>query len=133
MTAARGGHDSCHASRPLLNRLVAEFLVGELWQVVANDGGVPHGDGGWAVTGFEQPSRTAAADRLPYLALLGLGALDAAGYSVIAPVIPAVAAATGAGPALIGALVASFPTGMLVGFYLAGHGVLRQRSQAVLL
>jgi MFS family permease len=71
--------------------------------------------------------------RLPYLALLGLGVLDAAGYSVIVPVTPAIAAATGAGPALIGALVAGFPAGMLVGFSLAGHGVRRRRSTAVLL
>jgi hypothetical protein len=42
----------------------------------------------------------APTQRLPYLALLGLGALDAAGYSVIVPVTPAIAAATGAGPAL---------------------------------
>jgi MFS family permease len=70
--------------------------------------------------------------RLPYLALLGLGALDAAGYSVIVPVTPAIAAATGAGPALIGALVAGFPAGMLLGFTLAGHGVRRRRSTAVL-
>jgi MFS family permease len=76
---------------------------------------------------------TSAADRLPYLALLGLGALDAAGYSVITPVAPAIAATTRAGPALIGALVASFPTAMLLGFYLASHGIRRQRSAAVLL
>jgi len=75
----------------------------------------------------------ARTERLPYLALLGLGTLDAAGYSVIVPVTPAIAAATGAGPALIGALVASFPAGMLVGFSLAGQGVRRQRPTAVLL
>jgi MFS family permease len=75
----------------------------------------------------------ARTERLPYLALLGLGALDAAGYSVIVPVTPAIAATTGAGPALIGALVGSFPAGMLVGFSLAGHGVRRQRPTAVLL
>jgi MFS family permease len=75
----------------------------------------------------------AAAGRLPYLALLGLGALDAAGYSVIAPVTPAIADATGAGPALIGALVASFPAGMLAGFVLAGRAVGRRRPTALLL
>jgi MFS family permease len=70
--------------------------------------------------------------RLPALALLGLGALDAAGYSVIVPVTPAIAADTGAGPALIGALVASFPAAMLVGYSLAGR-VVRRRRPAVLL
>jgi MFS family permease len=84
------------------------------------------------VSDLQQPVRSAGAGRLPYLALLGLGALDATGYSVIAPVTPAIAEATGAGPALIGTLVASFPAAMLVGFALAGHGVRRQRSTLVL-
>jgi MFS family permease len=75
------------------------------------------------------PARTG---RRPHLALLGLGALDAAGYSVIVPVTPAIAAATGAGPALIGALVASFPAATLVGYALAGHGVRRRHPAAVL-
>lgn len=66
------------------------------------------------------------------LALLGLGVLDAAGYSVIVPVTPAIAAATGAGPALIGALVASFPAAMLVGYALAGAAIRRRRPTAVL-
>jgi len=66
------------------------------------------------------------------LALLGLGVLDAAGYSVIVPVTPAIAAATGAGPALIGALVASFPAAMLVGYALAGSGIRRRRPTVVL-
>jgi MFS family permease len=74
----------------------------------------------------------ARTERRPYLALLGLGALDAAGYSVIVPVTPAIAATTGAGPALIGALVASFPAAMLVGYTLAGHGVRRRRPTVVL-
>ncbi len=55
-----------------------------------------------------------------YPLLLALGALDATGYSVIVPVAPAIADATGAGPATIGLLVASFPAGMVVGFALAG-------------
>jgi MFS family permease len=64
--------------------------------------------------------------------VLGLAALDAAGYSVIAPTLPSIADATGAGPALIGVLVATFPAGMLVGFALAGPGVTRGRTQLVL-
>ena len=55
-----------------------------------------------------------------YPLLLALGALDATGYSLIVPVAPAIADATGAGPATIGVLVASFPAGMVVGFGLAG-------------
>jgi len=74
----------------------------------------------------------ARTERRPYFALLGLGALDAAGYSVIVPVTPAIAATTGAGPALIGALVASFPAAMLVGYSLAGHGIRRRRPTVVL-
>jgi MFS family permease len=73
-------------------------------------------------------ARTAAADPL----LLGLGALDATGYSVIVPVAPAIADATGAGPATIGLLVASFPAGMVVGFAIAGWAVQRNGSRALL-
>ena len=66
-------------------------------------------------------ARTAAA----YPLLLALGALDATGYSVIVPVAPAIADATGAGPATIGLLVASFPAGMVAGFAVAGWAVRR--------
>jgi MFS family permease len=66
------------------------------------------------------------------LAILALAALDAAGYSVIAPTLPAIADETGAGPALTGALVATFPAGMLLGFVLAAPGVRRGRTRAVL-
>ncbi|MGH2580527.1 MAG: MFS transporter [Actinomycetota bacterium] len=58
-----------------------------------------------------------------YPILLSLAALDAAGYSVIGPVAPAISEATGAGPALIGVLVASFPLGIVIGFPLAGRAV----------
>ena len=61
-------------------------------------------------------ARTAAA----YPLLLALGALDATGYSLIVPVAPAIADATGAGPATIGLLIAAFPAGMVAGFGLAG-------------
>ena len=64
-------------------------------------------------------------DGRAYRLLLGLGALDAAGYSVIVPVAPEIADATGAGPAVIGLLVASFPVGMVAGFWLAGRAVER--------
>jgi MFS family permease len=42
---------------------------------------------------------------------------------VIAPTLPDIAARTDAGPAAIGALVASFPAAMLASFVLAGHAV----------
>jgi MFS family permease len=63
------------------------------------------------------PARGAVA---AYPLLLALGALDATGYSVIVPVAPAIASETGAGPATVGLLVASFPAGMVAGFALAG-------------
>jgi MFS family permease len=69
---------------------------------------------------------------LAYRALLALGALDAAGYSVIAPVVPALAEEIGAGPGLIGALVATFAVGMALGFVLGGQGVQRRHASFVL-
>jgi len=67
-----------------------------------------------------------------FLALLGLAALDAAGYSVIAPVVPAIARSTGAGPALVGALVTCFAVGQLAGYPIAGRGVRRRHAAFVL-
>jgi len=75
------------------------------------------------------PTRGAVA---AYPLLLALGALDATGYSVIVPVAPAIAEATGAGPATIGLLVASFPAGMVAGFALAGWLVRRRGTRALL-
>ncbi len=69
---------------------------------------------------------------LAYPALLALSGLDAIGYSVIAPVAPAISRATGAGPALIGALVAAFPAGILIGFPLAGRVVQRRNPQTMI-
>jgi MFS family permease len=77
--------------------------------------------------------RPAGGDRLAYPVLLALGALDAAAYSVIAPVLPAIRADTGAGPALIGGMVAAFPLAMLVGFALAGRAIRRLGTRPVLL
>ena len=74
-----------------------------------------------------------ARDTLPYVALLGLAAFDSAGYSLIAPVTPAIADATGASATEIGLLVATFPVGMLAGFALAGAGVQRHRNRLVLM
>jgi MFS family permease len=68
-----------------------------------------------------------------YLILLALGALDAAGYSVIAPVVPEIAEATSATPTAIGALIATFPLGMALGFAVAGDGVRRHGAKAVII
>lgn len=64
--------------------------------------------------------------------IVALSGLDAAGYSVIAPVLPRISEATGAGPAVIGALVATFPAGMLFGFVAAAPGISRGRTRTVL-
>jgi MFS family permease len=71
-------------------------------------------------------------DNRAYLVLLALGALDAAGYSVIAPVLPSISRELAAGPALIGVLVASFPAAMVAGFAAAGQLVRRGRTSLVL-
>jgi MFS family permease len=70
--------------------------------------------------------------RAAFPILLGLGALDAAGYSMVAPVVPAIARATGAGPASIGVLVSAFAAGQLVGYPLAARGVQRRHAAVVL-
>ncbi len=67
-----------------------------------------------------------------YPLLLALGALDATGYSVIVPVAPAIADASGAGPATIGLLVASCPAGLVGGFALAGWLVRRVGARALM-
>jgi MFS family permease len=76
---------------------------------------------------------SARTERGAYPLLLALGALDATGYSVIVPVAPAIAHATGAGPATVGLLVASFPAGMVAGFALAGGLVRRHGARALLI
>jgi MFS family permease len=70
--------------------------------------------------------------RSTYLILLSVAALDAAGYSIIAPVVPAIADDTGAGPGVIGALVATFAVGQMLGFPLAGRSVQRRHASFVL-
>jgi MFS family permease len=70
--------------------------------------------------------------RLAPIALLVLGAIDAAGYSVIAPTAPTIARAEDAGPFVIGALVASFAAGTLVGYLVAGIVVARFGVRAAL-
>ncbi len=95
---------------------------------VGSGAGVPNGAELTAVGARSGPTTTAA-----YVILLVLAVLDAAAYSIIAPVGPTIAAQTGAGPSLIGLLVAGFPLGIVFGFVLAGAGIRRQRYQLVLL
>lgn len=71
-------------------------------------------------------------DRLAYPILLVLGAIDAAGYSLIAPVVPRLAETAGIGPTVVGVLVASFPLGIVIGFPLAGRAVRRRSTRQVL-
>jgi MFS family permease len=71
--------------------------------------------------------------RLAYPILLALGALDAAGYGLIAPVLPRIAASNDVGPAVIGMLVACFPLGIVIGFPLAGRAIRRRATRQVLL
>ena len=73
-----------------------------------------------------------ASGRAEYVVLLGLAGFDAAAYSVIAPVVPAIANETGADPAAMGALVATFGIGMALGFALAGRAVQVRHASFVL-
>lgn len=76
--------------------------------------------------------RAGGRGRAAYLVLLALAGVDAAAYSVIAPVVPAIAEETGTGPGAIGALVATFGVGMAIGFALAGRGVQARHASFVL-
>src|SRR6266508_2730511 len=67
-----------------------------------------------------------------YFALVALGVIDAAGYSVIAPVGPAISFQTGAGPGVLGALVAVFGIGQILGYPVGGRAI-RQFSASTLL
>ncbi|WP_329258512.1 MFS transporter [Streptomyces sp. NBC_01478] len=68
-----------------------------------------------------------------YAVLLGLGVLDAAGYSLIAPVLPELAQHTEASVTVMGMLVATFPLGMVAGFALGGAAVRRQAPASVIM
>jgi MFS family permease len=68
-----------------------------------------------------------------FLVLFALAALDAAGYSIIAPVVPEIGDATGAGPGVMGALVACFAIGQIVGYPLSARLLQRVHARSVLL
>jgi MFS family permease len=65
--------------------------------------------------------------------LLFLAAVDAAGYSIIAPVLPVIAETTGAQPAAMGALAAAFPLTMLPGLAWSGRSIRHGHLRRVLL
>jgi MFS family permease len=69
---------------------------------------------------------------LAFVVLFALAALDAAGYSIIAPVVPEIGDATGAGPGVMGALVACFAIGQIVGYPLSARLLQRVHARAVL-
>ena len=73
-----------------------------------------------------------APGRAAYAAFLALGALDAAGYGLIAPVVPAIAEETGASVSVAGLLVATFGVGMLAAFQPAGAAIQRVGARPVL-
>ena len=70
---------------------------------------------------------------MAFVVLFALAALDSAGYSIIAPVVPEIGDATGAGPGVMGVLVASFAVGQMVGYPVAGRVLQRTHAVAVLL
>jgi predicted MFS family arabinose efflux permease len=72
------------------------------------------------------------AERVSYPLLLLLGATDAAGYSVIAPVIPDIARASHVGGGITGILVACFGFGQFVGLALGSVTMGRRSTVATL-
>lgn len=64
-------------------------------------------------------------ERRDFVALLALAALDAASYSVVAPVLPAISKQLHAAPARIGILAAAFSAASILGFAVAGRLVRR--------
>ena len=68
-----------------------------------------------------------------YAALLSLAALDAAGYGMLAPIVPEIAERTETGPGVAGALVACFALGQLFGYPFAGRLAQRHAARSTLL
>ena len=61
-----------------------------------------------------------------------LAALDAAGYGMLAPVLPEIGERTGTGPGVAGALVASFAAGQVIGYPVTGLAAVRWGATPVL-
>ena len=70
---------------------------------------------------------------MAFAVLFALAALDASGYSIIAPVVPEIGDATGAGPGVMGAIVACFAIGQMVGYPLSARLLQRVNARAVML
>jgi predicted MFS family arabinose efflux permease len=67
-----------------------------------------------------------------YLAFLAAAAADAAGYGLIAPIVPAISRSAHVGPGLIGLLVSAVGAGAALGFVLSGAAIRRFGTSAVL-
>jgi MFS family permease len=90
------------------------------------------GGRGWGLA-LRVWGRRPRAASLAYPVLLALGAVGAAGYSVIGPVLPGLAVAHQAGVAVMGAVAAAFPLAMMVGFAAAARLVRAGRTRPTLL
>lgn len=100
------------------------------WTMASAHGGEHAGRWSWHLPAW---TRRTPARSLAYPVLLALSAIDAAGYSIIAPTLPTLAARHDAGPAVIGALASTFPLAMMIGFALAGRLVRAGRTRTTLL
>ena len=67
------------------------------------------------------PRATTDRSRLVLPILVTLAVTDAAGYSIIGPVLPAVHTTTGASVTVLSLLAACFPLAMLAGLLVAGR------------
>ncbi|MGB9111752.1 MAG: MFS transporter [Acidimicrobiales bacterium] len=83
--------------------------------------------------GASERGRSLGRASAAYVILLALAVVDSAGYSIIGPVLPALARSTRASPVVAGVIVASFPIGMLAGFAASGSCVRRFGTRTTLL
>lgn len=74
----------------------------------------------------------AVAGRRDFAVLLTLAAVDAASYSVIAPVLPQIARQLHAAPGKIGILAAAFAAASILGFAVAGRFIRRTTTLRIL-
>jgi MFS family permease len=73
-----------------------------------------------------------SAGRLAYPAFIVLATIDASGYGLIAPIVPAISEATSSGPGVTGLLVATFAVGMSIGLALGGLAIHRHGAAPLL-
>src|SRR5487761_556189 len=74
----------------------------------------------------------AVAERRDFAVLLALAAVDAASYSVIAPVLPQISRQLHAAPGKIGILAAAFAAASILGFAVAGRFIRRTTTLRIL-